>query len=85
MRRRVTVVIVSVCVCVCLSVKSHLTSEASVHRENAATYLVGNKGQKNCGVFSVTPPLARWSDPSLGQPYIWSTIFPADKMHAHCA
>ena len=36
----------SVCLCVCLSAKSHLTPGASVRRENAATYSVGNKGQK---------------------------------------
>ena len=47
---------------VCVSVKSHLTSGASARRENAATYSVGNEGQKNCGVFSETPPLPRWSD-----------------------
>ena len=81
MRRRVTVVVVSVCV----SVKSHLTSGASVRRENAATYSAGNEGQKICGVFSEIPPLSRWSDPSLGQPYIRSAIFPADNMHVHCA
>ena len=33
-------------VCVCVSVKSHLTSEASVRRENAATYSAGNEGQR---------------------------------------
>ena len=45
---RVTVVVVCacVCVCVCVSVKSHLTSGASVRRENAATYSAGNEGQK---------------------------------------
>ena len=43
-----------VCVCVCLSVKSHLTSGASVRRENAATYSADNEGQKICGVFSET-------------------------------
>ena len=31
---------------VCLSFKSHLTSGASVHRENAATYSACNEGQK---------------------------------------
>ena len=55
---RVTVVAVSVCVCVCvcvcLSVKSHLTSGASVRSENYATYSAGNEGRKNCGVFSET-------------------------------
>ena len=52
-----------VCVCVCLSVclsvcllsvKSHLTLEASLRPENAVTYSVGNEGQTNCGVFSDT-------------------------------
>ena len=36
---------VCVCLSVCLSVKSHLTSGASVRPENAVTYSVGNKGQ----------------------------------------
>ena len=35
-----------VCVSVCVSVKSHLTSGASVRRENAATHSAGNEGQK---------------------------------------
>ena len=35
--------------CVCLSVKSHLTYEASVRPENAVTYSAGNEGQKICG------------------------------------
>ena len=39
---------------VCLFVKSHLTSGASVHPENSITYSAGNRGQKNCGVFSET-------------------------------
>ena len=74
-----------VCVFVCVSVKSHLTFGASVRRETAATYSAGNKGQKICGVFSETPSLQRWSDPSLRRPYIRSAIFPADNTHAHCA
>ena len=45
--------------CVCLSVKSHLTSGASVRPENAVTYSAGNEGQKICGVFSETAPLQR--------------------------
>ena len=45
---RVTVV-GSVCLCVCVSVKSHLTYEASVRPENAVTYSAGNEGQKICG------------------------------------
>ena len=44
----------SVCVCVCLSVKSHLTSGASVRPENSATYSEGNEGPNICGVFSET-------------------------------
>ena len=46
-----------VCVCVCLSVKSHLTSGASVRPENPVTYSAGNGGPKICGVFSETAPL----------------------------
>ena len=42
-------------VSVCLSVKSHLTSGASVGSENSVMYSVGNGGQKVCGVFSETP------------------------------
>ena len=49
---RVTVVAVSVCVCV--SVKSHLTSGASVCPEHSATYSAGNEGQNICRVFSET-------------------------------
>ena len=44
MRRRVTVV-GSVCLCVCVSVKSHLTSGASVRPENTVTYSAGNESQ----------------------------------------
>ena len=55
MRRRVTVV-GSVCVSVCLSVKSHLTSGASVRPENTVAYSAGNGGQKICGVFFETAP-----------------------------
>ena len=78
---RVTVV----AVCVCVSVKSHLTSGASVRPENAVTYSTGNEGQKICGVFSKTHAFRRSSAPSLGWPYIRSAIFPADNTHAHCA
>ena len=74
-----------VCVSVCLSVKSHLTSRASVRPENSATCSVGNKGQNICGVFSKTHAFRRSSAPSLGWPYIRSAIFPADNTHAHCA
>ena len=68
-----------------MSVKSHITSGGSVRCENAAMYSAGNEGQKMCGVFSETSLLPRPSDPSLGWPYIWSAIFPADNTHAHCA
>ena len=81
---RYAVVAVSVRVSVCLSVKSHLTSGASVRRENAASYSAGNEGQKFCSVFSETAPLPRSSAPSLGWPYIESAIFSADNTHAHC-
>ena len=40
-----------VCVCGCLSVKSHLTLEASFCPENIVTYSAGNEGQHICGVF----------------------------------
>ena len=61
-------------VCVCVSVKSHLTSEASVCPENTVTYSAGNVRQKICGVFSETVLLQRSSTPSLdghtlGQPF----------------
>ena len=54
---------VCVCVSVCLSVKSHLTSGASVHPENTVTYSAGNGGQKFCGVFFETAglPAIRYS------------------------
>ena len=55
MRRRVTVV-GYVCLCVCLSVKSHLTSGASVRPEHTVVYSAGNGGQKICGVFFETAP-----------------------------
>ena len=63
---RITVVVVSVCLCVCLSVKSHLTLEASLCPENAVMYSAGNEGQKVFGVFSETAPLLRSSAPSIG-------------------
>ena len=50
---------------VCVSVKSHLTSGASVRPENAVTYSAGNEGQNICGVFSETAPLQRSSTPSV--------------------
>ena len=51
MRKRVTVV-----GSVCVSVKSNLTSGASVCPEKSVTYSAGSGGQKNCGVFSETAP-----------------------------
>ena len=50
---------------VCLSVKSHLTSGASVRPENTVTYSAGNGGPKICGVFSETAPLQRSSTAPL--------------------
>ena len=44
---------------VCLSVKSHLTSRASVRPENTVMYSAGNGGRKICGDFSETAPLQR--------------------------
>ena len=44
-----------------LSVKSHLTSGASVRPENSATYSTGNEGQKICGDFSETTSLQRYT------------------------
>ena len=73
---------VCVCLSVCLSVKSHLTSEASVRPENTVTYSTGNGGQKICGVFSKTAPLRRSSTPPLKA--IRSVgHFPAKYAHAH--
>ena len=46
---------------VCVSVKSHLTSGASVRPENAVTYSAGNEIQKVCGFFSETAPLLAWN------------------------
>ena len=40
----------------CLSVKSHLTSGASVRPENTVAYSAGNGGQKICGGFFETAP-----------------------------
>ena len=47
-------VCVCVCVCACLSVKSHLTSGASVRSENAVKYSVCNVGRKTCRILSQT-------------------------------
>ena len=45
---------------VCVSVKSHLTSGASVRPEIDITCLAGNEGQKICGVFFENAPLQRY-------------------------
>ena len=47
--------------CVCVSVKSHLTSGASVRPENTVTYSAGNGGRKICGDFSETALLQRYT------------------------
>ena len=39
-----------------MSVKSHLTSGASVRPENTVVYSAGNGGKKICGVFFETAP-----------------------------
>ena len=67
----------------CLSVKSHLTSGASVRPENAVTYSAGDEGQKICGVFSETAPLQRSSTPSVVRPCVQSAIFPCVYAHAY--
>ena len=46
---------------VCLSVKSNLTSGASVRPENTVTYSMGSGGRKICGDFSETAPLQRYT------------------------
>ena len=57
-----------------LSDKSHLTSVASVRRENAAIYSECNEGQKIGGIFSETALLQRSSAPSYGRPFfLWIT------------
>ena len=55
MCRRVTVV-GPVCLCVCLSVKSHLTSGASVRPENTVVYSSGQRRSKNLWGFLETAP-----------------------------
>ena len=70
-----------VCLSVCLSVKSHLTSGASVHPENAVTYSVGNEGEKSCGIFSETASLQKSSTPSVVRLYVQAAIFDARALH----
>ena len=72
-------VCVCVCVCVLLPVKLHFISGASLSPDSAIMYSVGNEGQKFSHI------LQRLSASSLGWPYIWLVIFPAENMHAHCA
>ena len=79
MRRRVTVVR---SVCVCVSVKSHLTSGASVRPENPITYSVDNGGQNICGVFSKTAQLQRSSTLPL-KAIRTISHFPAESAHAY--
>ena len=57
-----------------MSVKSHLTSGASVCPENTVTYSACNGGQKSCEVFSETAPFQRSSTASL-KAYVWSALF----------
>ena len=67
-----------------MSVKSHLTSGASVRPENAVTYSAGNEGQKICGVFSETAPLQRSSTPSVdGHTYSRPFFLRKALTHAH--
>ena len=74
MRRRV--------LCLCVSVKSHLTSGASVHPENTVTYSASNEGQNICGVYSETAPLPRSSTPSV-ESHSYHRPFFADSAHAY--
>ena len=69
---------------VCVSVKSHLTSRASVHPKNTVTYSAGNGGPKICGVFRETAPLHRSSTAPL-KAICMVGHFPAESMHAHGA
>ena len=68
-----------VCVSVCLSVKSHLTSGASVRPENPVTYSAGNGGQNICGD---TGRLQRSSIP-LFKAIRTVGHFPAESAHAY--
>ena len=67
---------------VCVSVKSHLTSGASVCAENTVTYSTGNKGPKFVG-FSLK--LFHCRDQVLPPLNAISVVghFPADSVHAH--
>ena len=74
MRRRV--------ICLCVSVKSHLTSGASVRPENTVTYSASNGGQNICGGFSETARLQRSSTAPL-KAIRAVGHFPAESAHAH--
>ena len=61
---------------VCVSVKSHLTSGASVRPENTVTYSAGNGNQKLGDVFPETTPLLRqqqMSDVETSVPFSWQS------------
>ena len=51
--------------CVHLSVKSNLTTGASVCPENTVTYSAGSGGRNICGDFSETTPLQRYTASSI--------------------
>ena len=68
--------------CVCVSVKSHLTYEASVRPENAVMYSAGNEGRKICGVFSENAPLLRSSGVTIVfHTFRWPFFFIAKVVH----
>ena len=65
-----------------MSVKSHLTSKASVYPENTVTYSAGNGDQNICGVFSETALLHRSSTVPL-KAICMVGHFPAESAHVH--
>ena len=64
-----------------MSVKSNLTSGASVRPENTVTYSVSNGGQIICGVFSETVPLQRYTASCIVWLFVQSAIL--ETAHAH--
>ena len=58
-----------------LSVKSHLTTGASVRPEIDVTYSTGNKGTKICGDSSETAPLRRYTASCIVRLYPCSPPF----------
>ena len=68
-----------VCVCVCVCLLSHIV------RLELLFIVKTLQCTQWATKVSETALLPRSSDPSLGQPYIGSAIFPVDNMHAHCA